>query len=77
MISFMYRNRAVQIAPELRKKKTVYWVRISGRPIDFLSNPESAKRFAVNFIDVIDSDEYLESNKYYSKNQNNKRAGAH
>lgn len=52
MTTFTYRDLLIEIVPGNYKKKSVYYIYIAGKALTFVSNPDTAKRIAVNFIDV-------------------------
>lgn len=58
---FTYRSREVRIIPDTRKGKAIYWIIVNGTPMSFVSNPETAKRYAINFLDVALGEEYQTS----------------
>ncbi len=66
MISFLYRGKAVQIIPEMHKKQLVYYIVISGKRVTFVSNVDTAKRIATNFIDVVLGEEFQGTYQSYS-----------
>lgn len=65
MQTFMYRGKSIHIVPQQRKGRTVYYIVVSGRPISFVSNPNTAKRIATNFIDLCLGEDFHEERQLY------------
>ncbi len=61
MESLIYRNKIIDIVKDQRKGEDIYWLLVNKHAITFVSNPETAKRLAVNFIDTILGEYYQES----------------
>lgn len=71
MEQFFYKLKMIHIVPDFRKNKVIYWVVINRHVVDFLSNRDSAKRFAINFIDVLKEDDHQTSRKGWMRNYQN------
>jgi hypothetical protein len=63
--TLIYRNMAIRLVPEIRKKRLQYWIFINNNPLTFVTNKETAKRIAVNFIDVVKGEGYMDSRQCY------------
>lgn len=59
-----YNGSTIQFVSDLKNRKQVYWIVIDDRPLTFVSKLETAKRIAVRFIDVVDGDEFTDSQKW-------------
>jgi hypothetical protein len=58
-MTFTYHDFVVDIAKETHKGKTRYWFLVDNRPITFVSNPDTAKRLAIKFIEVIVDEQFM------------------
>ena len=62
--TFDYQGHSVIISPQNSPKGIRYWFIIDGRPVTYTSNPDTAKRLAVRFIEVT-------NDAYYKKSRTN------
>lgn len=60
-MTFNYEGHIVRIEPRPSKKGTRYWFLVDGRPVTYASNPDTAKRLATRFIDVVSDSQFKTS----------------
>jgi hypothetical protein len=59
--TFDYEGHSISIVPEMHKGKLQYWFCVDNRPISNVSKRDTAKRVAINFVDVITDSHYATS----------------
>lgn len=64
--SLMYRGKLIRIIEDIRKKKVIFWITVSGNVLTFVSNKQTAIRIAVGFIDVVLGDSWKSSRQGHS-----------
>lgn len=70
---FTYRGVAVQIKPAEHRGKLVYWIVVRGHEVTFVAQLDTARRIAVNFVDVVLEESYLKTRKAFYPHQNANR----
>lgn len=61
--TFSYQGHIVHIVKDTKHLKPRYWFVVDERPIAFVSKPDTAKRLATKFIDVITDSHFKTSLK--------------
>ncbi len=59
--TFNYQGHVVVISPQDSPKGVQYWFIVDDRPITYSSNPDTAKRLATRFIDVVNDSVFKKS----------------
>lgn len=59
--TFTYRDTVIEIKPGTIKQKDVFHILVGGREITFVSKESTAKRIAINFIDVVTGEDFKDT----------------